>query len=338
MGLQEADALMEALRAPFDLKDISFRAQPATKGADYGFALCYMDARAVMKRLDGVVGSPNWSDSYEIHAITSGVAYSGNEKPRTISICTLKLRLPWADEWVSKSDGAGESDIEGEKGSISDSFKRAAVKWGIGRYLYDMNMGSVKMANGRITPEAKARLPSIYEKAVAAMFGTQGRVSSPAAPPPQAEKAAQAASEPSYGVLAAKVISTHGATPAFAETADRDKLRAAAMALAVALGIGRSGLAEHIHAKGFDEKNPAPIPYLKNLIKLMYRILDVMQKVSAAVGPENMDLAIRALNRVPPEPFTIISTGAGDIEVWGQKVMAHPEEAITAWKKHEGGA
>jgi len=34
--------------------------------------------------------------------------------------------------------GAENSDIEPVKGGLSDSFKRAAVQWGIGRYLYSL--------------------------------------------------------------------------------------------------------------------------------------------------------------------------------------------------------
>ena len=36
----------------------------------------------------------------------------------------------------TRSDGAGDTDFEAEKGGLSDAFKRAGVKWGIGRYLY----------------------------------------------------------------------------------------------------------------------------------------------------------------------------------------------------------
>tara|TARA_R110000851_G_scaffold284617_1_gene438177 strand:- start:1290 stop:1529 length:240 start_codon:yes stop_codon:yes gene_type:complete len=39
-------------------------------------------------------------------------------------------------EWVWKSDGAGETSIEGEKGGFSDAFKRAAVHFGYARELY----------------------------------------------------------------------------------------------------------------------------------------------------------------------------------------------------------
>jgi hypothetical protein len=74
-----------------------------------------------MKRLDEVIGMENWKDCYAETA-------SGR------LICTLKVRID--GEWIGKTDGAGDTNVEGEKGAISDAFKRAAVKWGIGRYLY----------------------------------------------------------------------------------------------------------------------------------------------------------------------------------------------------------
>ena len=49
-------------------------------------------------------------------------------------ICTVSCHIK--GNWISKSDGAGDTNIEGEKGGISDSFKRACVAWGIARYLY----------------------------------------------------------------------------------------------------------------------------------------------------------------------------------------------------------
>ncbi|MCY1218454.1 hypothetical protein D9M72_304030 [compost metagenome] len=42
------------------------------------------------------------------------------------------------DQWVWKSDGAGDTDVEAEKGAFSSALKRSAVSWGIGRYLYDI--------------------------------------------------------------------------------------------------------------------------------------------------------------------------------------------------------
>jgi hypothetical protein len=119
-------SIAEKLKAPFPKEIISWRVQgsPYEKNGKYSaLALAYIDARDVMNRLDEVVGAENWSDSY----IDSG--------KRTY--CTLSIRIN--EEWISKSDAAGDSDVEAEKGAVSDALKRAAVKWGIGRYLYDLD-------------------------------------------------------------------------------------------------------------------------------------------------------------------------------------------------------
>lgn len=113
---------IKLLFAEFPREAISWRAQTVTKNGDKAMALAYIDARDVMDRLDSVLGSENWQDRYE---------FAG---PRTI--CYLSIKV--GDEWITKADGAGDTDVEAEKGAISDAFKRAAVKWGIGRYLYAM--------------------------------------------------------------------------------------------------------------------------------------------------------------------------------------------------------
>lgn len=111
---------LAALAAEFPREAISWRAQNVTRAGTKAMALAYIDARDVMDRLDAVVGAANWQDRYEVHG------------PKTI--CYLSLRID--GEWITKADGAGDSDVEAEKGAISDALKRAAVRWGIGRYLY----------------------------------------------------------------------------------------------------------------------------------------------------------------------------------------------------------
>lgn len=111
------------LAAEFPRESISWRAQSVTKQGDKAMALAYIDARDVMDRLDVICGPENWQDRYE-------------ETPKGRVICTISINI--AGDWISKSDGAGDTAVEGDKGGISDAFKRAAVKWGIGRYLYDM--------------------------------------------------------------------------------------------------------------------------------------------------------------------------------------------------------
>lgn len=113
----------DALAAHFPKDAVSWRAQTLTKDGKKALALAYIDARDVMERLDKVAGPENWQSSY-------------TETPAGRVICTLSIRI--GDEWISKSDGSGSTDIEAEKGGISGALKRAAVSWGIGRYLYEM--------------------------------------------------------------------------------------------------------------------------------------------------------------------------------------------------------
>lgn len=110
------------LAAEFPRDDVHWRAQTLTNDGTKALALAYIDARDVMDRLDEVCGPGGWSDSYV-------------ETARGRVVCSIAIKTP--DEgWVTKSDGAGDTDVEGDKGGMSDAFKRAAVKWGIGRYLY----------------------------------------------------------------------------------------------------------------------------------------------------------------------------------------------------------
>lgn len=113
--------VMALLKRPFPAKDISWRVGATNKEKTKGIALAYIDARDVMKRLDDVMGS-KWQCRYS-HADSK-------------VICDIGLFID--GEWLWRSNGAGDTDIEAEKGAISDAFKRAAVMWGIGRYLYSL--------------------------------------------------------------------------------------------------------------------------------------------------------------------------------------------------------
>lgn len=115
--------MFDKLAAEFPRGAISWRAQSLTNSGDKAMALAYIDARDVMERLDAVCGPGNWQDRYE---------FAG---PKTI--CYLSINVD--GQWVTKADGAGDTAVEAEKGAISDAFKRAAVKWGIGRYLYALD-------------------------------------------------------------------------------------------------------------------------------------------------------------------------------------------------------
>jgi len=77
---------------------------------------------------DDVVGIENWQDKYD--------------KVGTATICSLSIIFN--NEWISKSDGAEDTNIEAIKGGISGAFKRACSRWGIGRYLYGLTESFAK--------------------------------------------------------------------------------------------------------------------------------------------------------------------------------------------------
>lgn len=92
----------------------------------------YITARQVQQRLDQVVGPGNWSTHVTIvrseHPVATLVALSifGVEKADV-----GYSNNPDADDPEDKS-----YEQEPLKAAVSDGFKRAAVQWGIGRFLY----------------------------------------------------------------------------------------------------------------------------------------------------------------------------------------------------------
>jgi len=109
------------LSIPFANKDIQWRVQRMTKDGTAGLALAYVNVRQVQDRLNEIMGV-DWQTKHEVFGAKT--------------ICSLGLKLD--GDWVWRSDGAGDTQFEADKGAISDSLKRAAVSFGIGRHLYDL--------------------------------------------------------------------------------------------------------------------------------------------------------------------------------------------------------
>lgn len=118
----------EDLRAKFPAAAIQWRAgDTKTENATVmARALPHLDPRDIQERLDAVVGPANWRTEY-------AVTQQGSV------ICTLSLNLN--NLWISKQDGSGLNVAAADKARetkfvFSEAFCRAAVQWGIGRYLY----------------------------------------------------------------------------------------------------------------------------------------------------------------------------------------------------------
>jgi hypothetical protein len=116
-------SITAALSAPFEATEVKFKPQAVKNNR--ALALAYVDARVIQDRLDDVLGVEGWQDEYQL-------------LPDGSVMCKLQLHL--GDRWITKMDvGSPSEQPDGGdrlKAAFSDALKRAAVKFGIGRYLY----------------------------------------------------------------------------------------------------------------------------------------------------------------------------------------------------------
>ncbi|QBR52760.1 Rad52/Rad22 family DNA repair protein [Erwinia sp. QL-Z3] len=120
---------LSRLDEPFDSGDIEWRVQQSGttgQGKVYAMVLAYVTNRAIMNRLDEVCGKGFWRNEYQ-PAPCGGV------------MCGISIKFD--GEGITKWDAAENTQVEAVKGGMSGAMKRAAVQWGIGRYLYNLEEG-----------------------------------------------------------------------------------------------------------------------------------------------------------------------------------------------------
>jgi hypothetical protein len=110
------------LTAPILPNEIEWRVQSQTSTGKL-IVVPYINNRCVMHRFDAAFGAENWTS--EFREISNGF------------ICRLTVIIKDSNRIVHREDGASKTNIEPEKGGISDAMKRAAVQFGLGRCLYD---------------------------------------------------------------------------------------------------------------------------------------------------------------------------------------------------------
>jgi hypothetical protein len=139
--------LLEKLKAPFHPDDLEVRVGMATKAKDKGMLLFYVTSRAIMDRLDEVVGPDRWFITYSPAV--------NDDKNQSVQ---ANLTIIMDDgTHITKSDVGINSQTEPVKGGYSDSIKRAAVHWGMGRYLYNFPVIWHPLKDGRLDFNTTAR-------------------------------------------------------------------------------------------------------------------------------------------------------------------------------------
>ncbi|MEB9685831.1 hypothetical protein BK742_03240 [Bacillus thuringiensis serovar pingluonsis] len=124
--------IMESLQAEFPFEQLDWKITHTfeSNGRFFAYVAPFVDARAIQDRFDEVFGIDKWQVSYE----------KWGEKATK---CTILVFLN--ERWISKEDGSEESDYNSVKGGFSNSLKRAAVLWGVGRYLYNIKPHKVEL-------------------------------------------------------------------------------------------------------------------------------------------------------------------------------------------------
>ena len=163
--VMEFKEIEKELLKPFDVDEIKWRVGSTfiKDGQTKGIAVPYLTRVAIQNRLDKVFGLTGWKNEYQKWGEDS-------------QLCGISFKVG-DSEWITKWDGAGNTEIEGVKGGLSDSFKRAATMLGIGRYLYKMAPAfvdvDVKGSKKNIShTDMNNKLPAFYIKEVARIFGT----------------------------------------------------------------------------------------------------------------------------------------------------------------------
>ena len=123
----------EALAKPFNYDDLEWR---VLRTQDYGkleaMITPYVTARAIQDRLDEVCTPAGWWNEFRDW--------------KQGQLCGITIVTQSRE--VTKWDGAPDMQVEKLKGGLSDATKRAAVQWGIGRYLYYLGKMKADILSG----------------------------------------------------------------------------------------------------------------------------------------------------------------------------------------------
>lgn len=124
--------LVEKLKAPIPY---SWRVQSRTKDRSKAMCTAYIDARDVMNVLDQHCEN-GWESAFKEVA---GFIFAG------IGIRDDKGNVYWRWDAGQRVEDNAQDQMydQAAKSAASDAFKRAAVQWGVGRFLYDLDIVSL---------------------------------------------------------------------------------------------------------------------------------------------------------------------------------------------------
>lgn len=186
-GQPDWSAISAALAAPLPVEDVEFK--PGRGGSG---PLIYLTARAVQDVLDQVVGAGNWSFIWEPFIMEALPGIKPDTKtPENLGTHLRTVRGTLSLHGVPKQDVGNASDIDPDKGAVSDALKRCAVMWGIGRYLYGLKVRDETEYRTQVLGETPTGRQA-QQEARPALQGTPPKQEPPRRQPTQAAPAPDA--------------------------------------------------------------------------------------------------------------------------------------------------
>jgi hypothetical protein len=142
-------------RRRYDAAEVDWRVQDKANDVDWTRSKWSPTSTRVpyIDRLDSAVGAGNWSFDWTPVVIERG----------EVQVAKGAITI----HGVSKSDVGTASNFEESLGCVSHCFKRAAVHWGVGRYLYNIPSQWVQVEKGgRLSATVRAQLRRVLEGGV----------------------------------------------------------------------------------------------------------------------------------------------------------------------------
>lgn len=133
----QLEATLAQLTEPFDPSEIKWRVTHTTQDGRRGAVIPFADPRAYTDRLNHIFTPAGWTRTYEVSAVSSVSRLKRDKLIQTGKVlvtCTLTI------EGLGSHTGSGEDWADSDNAMTSaeaQSFKRAAVCFGLGRYLYN---------------------------------------------------------------------------------------------------------------------------------------------------------------------------------------------------------
>lgn len=148
----------EIMSAPITPEEMEWKVQSKTLKNDKCKSLyvCYFTRAVAIARLNEAFGL-NWSASYTTGGFVHHKEYGDGTEDVTYTECTIHVLTD--NGLISRSDRASSSDVEPAKSGVSNSFKRAVSKYGMGLELYKYPKvyvectGSGQSKNGYYAPK-----------------------------------------------------------------------------------------------------------------------------------------------------------------------------------------